>query len=818
MAYAYLIIFDFIPKLPAYFNSINMTKPFSVRKGLKASLVALFSVCSMTLWAQTQSNRDFEQLDDILPTPNTYRTGSGAPGKDYFQQKADYKIQVELDDINQRIIGSEVITYYNYSPDPLKYIWLQLDMNMFKDNSINALSKTGGINERMTSNQLNGLQSANSVFGNVDNSREQGYDIKYVTDINGKALHYVINSTMMRVDLPKTLGTNESVQIKIAWSYNIADYYGRSGYEYFAEDDNFNYFIAHWFPRMCVYDDVNGWQNKQFMGSGEFALVFGDYEVDITVPDDHVLVATGECQNWDKVLTRTQKKRLEEASKATDPVLIVTQDEAIEKSKTKSTKKQTWKFKATNVRDFAFASSRRFIWDAMQTDVYGDGRKIWSMSVYSKEGNPLWGQYSTKVVEHTLKTYGEATFEYPYPVAISCHATAGGGMEYPMISFNGGRPEPDGTYSENVKRGMIGVIIHEVGHNFFPMIVNSDERQWTWMDEGLNSFCQYLSEQKWSRDFQSRRGEPQNIVSYMRSDPSLMQPIMTNSENIIQFGNNAYGKPATALNILRETVMGRELFDYAFKEYAQRWAFKHPKPADFFRTMEDASGVDLDWFWKGWFYTTKAVDQDLAEVEWFSLDTQNPDIDKAEARTDFEKSQNTMAINRNKTDIPETVEEADPKYRDFYSTYDPYLVTPQDRQRYEAYLKTLSPEDQKLMQSGMNYYALKIKNKGDGLVMPVIVKMEFEDGTDEVVRFPAEIWRKNNVEIVKTIPTKKRVTKFTLDPFLEIADIDTANNSFPREPEKPTRFQLYKAQRRSSGMNPMQEARQNGAAATQGAE
>ncbi|WP_131458338.1 M1 family metallopeptidase [Jiulongibacter sediminis] len=790
------------------------------RKGVYPKIIALLSLLpvftSFIATAQLQSNRVFEQLGTELPTPNTYRTGSGAPGRDYFQQKADYSIKVELDDVNQRIIGEEVVTYYNYSPDPLSYIWVQLDMNMFKDNSINALSKTGGIDEKMTSGQLSGLQSANSVYGDVDNSRERGYDIKYVKNMAGRDLKHTINSTMMRIDLPEPLTTNQSVQFQIAWSYNMADYYGRSGYEYFEEDGNYNYFVAHWFPRMCVYDDVNGWQNKQFVGNGEFALVFGDYEVEITVPDDHVVVATGECQNWDKVLTRTQKKRLDEASKATDPVLIVTQEEAIENSKTKSDKKQTWKYKASNVRDFAFASSRRFIWDAMQTDVYGNGRKIWSMSVYPKEGNPLWGQYSTKVVEHTLKTYGKSTIEYPYPVAISCHATPRGGMEYPMISFNGGRPEADGTYSENVKRGMIGVIIHEVGHNFFPMIINSDERQWTWMDEGLNSFCQYLSEQEWSRDFPSRRGEPKNIVSYMRSDPSQMQPIMTNSEQVIQFGNNAYGKPATALNILRETVMGRELFDYAFKEYAKRWAFKHPKPADFFRTMEDASGVDLDWFWRGWFYTTEAVDQDLAEVEWFSLDTQNPEIVKAEGRAEHEKDTETIANIRNRTDIPQTVEEADEKYRDFYSSYDPYEVTPQDKQRYEAYLKTLSEDERKLVESGMNYYALKVKNKG-GLVMPLIVKMEFEDGTEEVVRFPAEIWRKNNIEITKTIPTKKRVKKFVLDPYQEIADIDDSNNAFPREPEKPTRFQLYKSSSRAS-TNPMQEARQNGAAATQGAD
>ncbi len=778
-------------------------------------MYVLFFMVSMAQ-AQINSTRVFEQLDSQLPTPNTYRTGSGAPGKDYFQQQADYKIKVELDDENQRIIGSEVVTYYNFSPDPLKYVWLQLDMNMFDENSINALSKTGGINQKMTAAQLNGMNAASSVYGNVSDKKKLGFDITLVKDAKGNNLKYTINSTMMRIELPTPIGTGQTFVFKIDWNYNITDYYGRSGYEYFAEDGNYNYFIAHWFPRMCVYDDVNGWQNKQFMGNGEFALTFGNYEVSITAPEDHVVVATGECQNWSKVLSKSQFARIGQASKSTEPVLIVNQEEAEQRMKNPSKKKQTWEFKAQNVRDFAFASSRRFIWDAMQTDVYGNGRKIWSMSVYSKEGNPLWEQYSTKVVEHTLKSYGNRTIEYPYPVAISCHAEPRGGMEYPMISFNGGRPEPDGTYSPQTKAGMIGVIIHEVGHNFFPMIVNSDERQWTWMDEGLNTFCQYLAEQEWDRDFLSRRGEAQSIVPYMRSDPSQMQPIMTNSENIIQFGNNAYGKPAAALNILRETVMGRELFDYAFKEYARRWAFKHPKPADFFRTMEDASAVDLDWFWRGWFYTTEAVDQDLAAVEWYSLDTQNPEVNKEIARKEFEKSRNTPSVNRNKTDIPQTVVERDEKMKDFYNSYDPFAVTPQDQARYEKYLSTLSADEKKMIENSANFYALKLKNKG-GLVMPVIIQMQFEDGTTEVVRYPAEIWRQNAGEITKTITTQKRVKKFTLDPFLEIADIDAANNSFPREPEQPTRFQLFKAGA-PAATNPMQEARQSSGAKIQGAD
>lgn len=776
-------------------------------------LLTLASLAQRGATTDLKSTNRFEQLGTELPTPNSYRTAAGLPGKDYFQNTADYDIKVELDDQNQRIIGTETITYTNNSPDALRYLWLQLDQNLFQKNSINALTKTGGISEQMTADQLKGMNSPSSVNTTINAEKEYGYTIAAVKDMKGGNLPYTINGTMMRVDLPMALASKQSVSFRVDWSYYMTPYYGRSGYEFFEKDGNYNYFVAHWFPRLCVYDDVNGWQNKQFLGQGEFTLPFGNYKVEITVPADHVVGATGECQNYTKVLSKEQQNRMAQAANSKTPVVIVTQDEAETTLKGKSDKKKTWVYAATNVRDFAFASSRRFIWDAMQTDVYNNGRKIWSMSFYSKEGNPLWGKYSTRVVEHTLRTYGAHTFEYPYPVAISCHATAGGGMEYPMISFNGGRPEPDGTYSDRVKAGMIGVIIHEVGHNFFPMIVNSDERQWTWMDEGLNSFCQYLSEQEWDRDFPSRRGEPQKIVEYMRLDATKQNPIMTSSDDVIGLGPNAYSKPATALNILRETVMGRELFDYAFKEYARRWMFKHPKPADFFRTMEDASGVDLDWFWRGWFYGVQPVDQDLAEIEWYSLDTQNPEIVKAEAREKEDESRKTLSNMRNETDIKQTVVEADPTMRDFYNSYDPYKVTDIDKQKYEKFLAGLSKEEQQLLEKGKNYYVLKIKNKG-GLVMPVIIEMEYEDGTTEVVRYPAEIWRFNDATVTKTIASDKRVKKFKLDPYLEIADIDTSNNAFPREPEQPTKFELMKRRSFGGGSNPMQEAKKTQSAAT----
>ncbi|KAB7731909.1 M1 family peptidase [Rudanella paleaurantiibacter] len=779
----------------------------------------LLSICLM-LWSGSllaqqapssfSANDRFEQLGPALPTPNTFRTSSGAPGKDYFENRADYDIKVTLDDANQKITGSETVTYYNNSPDVLTYIWLQLDQNLFAKGSTASLTRTGGISEQgMSISQLSNLNSVRERSQNQP-SDKYGYNITAVYDKAHKPLKYTINQTMMRIELPTPLAPGKSVQFGVDWNYYVTEYYGRSGYEFFPKDGNYNYNIAHWFPRLCKYDDINGWQNKQFLGGSEFTLIFGNYKVAITVPADHVVAASGECQNYNQVLTPTQMQRLNQAKNAKTPVVIVTQAEAEAAEKNKATATKTWIYKADNVRDFAFASSRKYIWDAMQTDVYGNGRKIWSMSYYPKEGNPLWEKYSTRAVEHTLRSYGKRTFEYPYPVAISVHSVAGGGMEYPMISFNGGRPEADGTYSEQTKYGMIGVIIHEVGHNFFPMIVNSDERQWTWMDEGLNTFCQYLAEKEWDYNWPSRRGEPRDIVDYMKMDKNMLVPIMTSGENVILLGPNAYAKPATALNILRETVMGRELFDYAFKEYANRWKFKSPTPADFFRTMEDASGVDLDWFWKGWFYGVQPVDQDLVEVDWFQADNQNPEVNKALAREAAQRRNNTISKQRDAADKGNTVVAQDSTMKDFYNSYDPYAVTEQDKKRYQDYLATLSPEERKTVEnsSTMNYYTLSLKNKG-GLPMPVIIRMQFEDGTDSVARFPAEIWRFNDVQIKKVIATNKKVTQWTLDPFQEIADIDAENNSFPRV-STPTRFQLFR--QRQGGFtpqpNPMQQQRQ----------
>ena len=759
---------------------------------MKKSL--LFSlIISFTLIVQVNGQKKFAQIEELIPTPNEYRNAAGAPGYNYYQQQADYKMNISIDDETQVLSGDEIITYTNNSPDQLSYLWLQLDQNLFAKDSDTKLIHVEKMEDFRDISQIE-----RKVF-----EYDGGFKVQEVKNLNGSDLKYSINKTMLRIDLDKPLKTGSSISFKIKWWYNINDRMavgGRSGYEYFEKEDNYIYTVAQFFPRMCVYDDVSGWQNKQFLGRGEFTLPFGDYDVSITVPADHILGATGELQNTSSLLTNNQKKRLEQAKKSDSPIFIVTEEEARESEKTHSKRTKTWKFKATNVRDFAFATSRKFIWDAQNTNV--GGKDVLCMSYYPKEGNPLWERYSTKLVAHTVQTYSKYTVDYPYPVAISVHSKSIG-MEYPMICFNGGRPEADGTYSERTKYGMWGVIIHEVGHNFFPMIINSDERQWTWMDEGLNTFVQYLTEQEWERGYPSRRGPAYKIADYMKGDKSNISPIMTNSESIWQFGNNAYGKPATALNILRETIMGRELFDYAFKTYCERWKFKHPTPADFFRTMEDASAVDLDWFWRGWFYSTDHVDISLESVNLYQLNTQNPEVEKAFAKNQYENQDDFKGDIENLRSIKETINEKDANIDDFYAKRDIFKVDKLDEKEYEQF-KIRNKDKLDLLNAGKYFYELNFKNIG-GLVMPLIIQINYTDQTSEIIRIPAEIWRRHEVNVSKVFILDKEVSSFRLDPLLETADTDLYNNAWPRE-VIPSRYDLFKERkmRMQRRENPMQ--------------
>jgi hypothetical protein len=748
------------------------------------SVALTSSLVSVSTQAKNSVSGDkFRQLEEILPTPNVYRTASGAPGHKYWQQKVNYDINIKLDDKTQQLTGSETLNYQNNSPDTLRYIWLQLDQNKLKRGSNAKLSKSTAPLKKVTYRNARNMVESEKFNG--------GYEITKVTASNGKPIPYVINGTMLRIDLPKPLKSGDDTEFNVEWNYQLHEQKvlgGRSGYEYFKEDDNYLYEIASWFPRAVAYYDVMGWQNKQFLGRGEFTLEFGDYDVKITVPSDHIVAATGVLQNAKKVLTKKQRKRLAKAKKAKKPVLIVTVDEALKNEKSRSEKMSTWHFKAKNVRDFAFASSRKFIWDA-QGYTEG-GTDTMAMSFYPNEGNPLWEKYSTEAIIHTMEQYNKYTFAYPYPVSISVNGPVGG-MEYPMITFNGPRPTLDKktgekTYSRRTKYGLVGVIIHEVGHNYFPMIVNSDERQWTWMDEGLNTFLQFLAEQAWEEGYPSRRGHAAKITSYMKSNNQV--PIMTNSESILQFGNNAYGKPATALNILRETIMGRELFDFAFKEYAQRWKFKRPTPADFFRTMEDASAVDLDWFFRGWFYTTDHVDIALGNIHLYTADSQNPDTEEAWQRALDNEKPEYISDMLNKGQWVRTQDK--PELLDFYNEHDQFTATNAARNKYNSSNKKLEQWEKDLLLNQSNFYIIDFENKG-GLVMPIILDITYADGSIEYIKLPAEIWRTNNKKTSKLLIRDKEITALAIDAKWETADVDVNNNYWPARPIK-SRFELYK--------------------------
>ena len=741
----------------------------------------------------------FRQLEEILPTPNGYRSAAGEPGPDYWQQKIDYNIDVTLNDSDQSIHGSETIRYHNLSPHTLRYVWVQLDANIFAPDSVaSRTSASRAIGSRMSTFEFESMLLRKNFDG--------GCKIESVTNHKDAKLATTIVDTMMRIDLGDPLPPGQEMAFKIKWNYKINNarmLNGRTGYEFFEKDGNYLYEMAQWFPRLAAFTDVTGWQHKQYLGQGEFTLEFGDYIVRITAPSDHLVGATGVLQNPNEVLSIAQQERLAKAKTAKTPLFVVTPEEAKENEKSKTDKTKTWVFHAENVRDFAFASSRKFIWDAQGHSV--NGNNVMAMSYYPNEAEPLWSKYSTHAIIHTLNVYSRYTFDYPYPIAISVNGPIGG-MEYPMICFNGPRPKEDGTYSASTKYGLISVVIHEVGHNYFPMIVNSDERQWSWMDEGLNTFLQFLAETEWQDDYPSQRGEPELIVPYMQSSNQV--PIMTNSESIMQFGPNAYTKPATALNILRETILGRELFDFSFREYARRWKFKRPMPADFFRTMEDASGVDLDWFWRGWFYTTDHCDIAIDKIEKYQVDRNSPDANaeiskakKAERRPSLSK-QRDKALEKRANQFPEL--------KDFYNEYDPEKVTDQQRKEFEKFKSELSDKDKAMLENTDLYYRVSFKNVG-GLIMPILLMVTFEDGSTREIRIPAEAWRMDNNKYDTLIIADKPLKTLELDPYRETADVDRNNNYFPPVIES-SKFQIFKSRRGGRGpgepdSNPMQAAK-----------
>lgn len=769
-----------------------------------SSALFLLTFCMVVTSADAQAvhqtkvpwDDKFRQLDEVWPTANTYRAASGAPGHAYWQQRADYKIAVELDEEDRELTGQVTITYTNGSPDTLRYLWLNMDQNRFAGDSMYVAQRKSDGDKKESYGTLK------AEYEHRDG--DFGFKLDDVVDASGNDLTHTAVDTLMRIDLAPPVGPGEQTTFSISWSHNITEtetFFGRGGYEHFEEDGNDIFQISQWYPRMAVYSDDEGWHQKNFMGRSEFTLEFGDFDVEITVPEDHIVASTGVLQNPSDVLTDTQRERLEDAADAKSPVMIVTESEAILNEAEGSNRKKTWHFKAENVRDFAWASSRKFQWDAQGYETRDD-RTVLAMSYFPREANPLWGLYSTASLIHSMDVFGKATFPYPYPVLISVNGKVGG-MEYPMLAFNGPRPKKDEktgeiTYSRATKNALIAVVIHEAGHNWFPMIVNSDERRWTWMDEGLNTYLQFLAEQLWEDDFPSRRGEPRDITDFMKSMNQV--PIMTDGESLKNTGENAYAKPATALVILRETILGRELFDFAFAEYARRWMFKHPSPSDFFRTMEDASGVDLDWFWHGWFYTTDHVDIAVDEVTKYRIDTQDPDTEMPWKRGQAAKDPISLTQQRN-ADLRKAVDD-DRKLRDFYNENDRYTASNADRNKYNSTVKKLDDWESELLQNEDYFTMVDFKNLG-GLVMPVILEVTYDNGETDEVRIPAEIWRHDPKKFSKLLVTDREVMGITLDPHLETADTDLNNNFWPSRAVE-SRLELFKRKGRS-GRNLMKD-------------
>jgi len=803
-----------------HFRPSSEFQEYIMKRNLLLFIALTISPCFLFADANRQTKSDhydaFRQLDVDLPTPNVYRTASGAPGTQYWQQRANYKIDVALDETQRRITASETISYTNNSPDTLRYIWLQLDQNRFREDSAARLTQTvSNTEDKITYHTLSQKQHFDD--------QSHGFELLSVTDSKDSDLDHTIVDTMLRIDLSTPLNSGESYEFSIDWAFNIIpdrEVGGRSGYEHFEENDTYIYFLAQWFPRLVAYTDYAGWQHKQFLGRGEFTLEFGDYEVAITVPSDHIVSATGELQNQGSLLSGEQKRRFREAKNSDKPVFIVTPEEALENEKEKADGAKTWKFKAENVRDFAWSSSRKFIWDAMGHRQEGaEQPEVMAMSFYPAEAMPIWATYSTEAVVHTMKVYSRFSFNYPYPTAQSVNTWENGGMEYPMITFNGYRPkpyeskkkkeegsnqdDPESTYSRMTKARLILVIIHEIGHIYFPMTVNSDERQWTWMDEGINTFLQKVAEFEWEEDFPQRGNLPilDSIPNYMVSKNQV--PIMTQSDSVLQFGANAYAKPAAALTVLRETIMGRELFDYAFKEYSRRWMFKRPTPSDFFRTMEDASGVDLDWFWRGWFYSTDHVDVAITDLREYKISTQDPEVEfDLERKKHLAEHPEPLTQIRNREEGLKTLLDHKPELSDFYNENDPYTVTNKDRNKYATAIKGLEDWERATFERALEeddfIYFIEFENIG-GLPTPLPLRITNADNSQELIMIPAEIWRRNNKQVTKMMIRDQAIKSVDLDPRHETADADYANNQFPRTIRR-SRIELFKQKDKSRDM------------------
>jgi hypothetical protein len=562
---------------------------------IKPLLSFLLILLSAASFAQV-SNYDPHTLFSPLFYNNSgtpTRAATGEPGTAYWQNKADYKINAALNDVTNEIKASVIITYKNNSPFALPFLWLQLDQNLFAKNSRGQARMPVGSRSR---------------YGDASNNFDGGYKITAVKNLTANAnANYIIDDTRMQVRLADAVKANNgTIQIQIDYSFTLPEYGAdRCG---ILKTKNGNIFtVAQWYPRMCVYDDIKGWNTEPYLGPSEFYLEYGDFEINLTAPANHIVVCSGELLNESEVLTATQISRLAEAKKSDKTVMLRTAKEVNDPSSRPTGTTLTWKYKISNSRDVAWASSKSFIWDAAKINL-PSGKACLAMSAYPVEsdGNKGWAR-STEYTKGSIENYSKRWFEYPYPWAVNVAANVGG-MEYPGIVFCGSTAQTDGLF---------GVTDHEFGHTWFPMIVGSNERKYGWMDEGFNTFINSLADDDFNKgEYKGPKTDMTYMNQYMfgeNTEAIMNTPDALREANI---GNSLYFKPGYGLELLRNEILGADRFDYAFKEYIKRWAYKHPTPWDFFKTMDNVSGEDLSWFWRGWFLENYRLDQAIEKVEY----------------------------------------------------------------------------------------------------------------------------------------------------------------------------------------------------------
>lgn len=695
----------------------------------------------------------FSPLGSLVDPPSATRGADGRPTSTYWQQHIAYDIDATLD-VERRVINAQAeLRYTNNAPQALDAIWFEISPEATTKDAIAHRSATINVDSASV-RDLRGLREQEERGG--------GLVVSSVADSEDRPLAFEARGTQLRVALPRPLASGQTVRIKLAWRVALVDLDrkgGRTGYMLLSSGDPI-FHIAQWYPQPVAFTDYGGWRNVPFVDHGEFAPELGDYNVSLTLPAGQLVAATGVLTNEADVLTGVERTRLARLrqGKVTE---IVTAAEAA--TKRRSSETRTWRFAARNVRDFALAASLRYRWDATLAGTSA----VRAMTFYPSEASALWRPLALPAIGHALDVYGRMTFDYPYPVVQAAFGP-NDGMEHTMLAFSRYPPDgPNGTYSRERKRDFLWVLTHEVGHNWFPLIVNSDERAWTWMDEGLTSYLETLATLEWSGDYTTRPNLPAMLGA--EREATGRQPPMTPANAVVDLFPTQYHRPAAALQVLRELVLGRETFDRAFRAYARAWMFKRPTPGDFFRTINQESGADLDWFWRAWFFSTDHVDLSLERVAALRLVAVPADAIPAPA--DATPPAN-LTVLRNAAEGRRLMVEQVPRLADAYDRIPERTLagaTPSAHAVVDVQ-RTLDA----LGQGGV-FYELDIRNRG-GVVSPVPIRIDYRDGTSERYVVPVELWFGDTKRAQHILWRAKSIRSVTLDPDAATGDVDRGNN------------------------------------------